>query len=73
MKQFRTPNYLNLGRVYMAQGQIRKALSGYYYVYYEGELIQCRGRGVFRNRGESPLVGDIVDLPTPDWPANTVT
>lgn len=45
----------------MAQGQIRKALSGYYYVYQDGELIQCRGRGVFRNRGESPLVGDIVD------------
>lgn len=45
----------------MALGQIRKALSGYYYVYQDGELIQCRGRGVFRNRGESPLVGDIVD------------
>lgn len=38
----------------MAEGQIRKALSGYYYVYQNGELIQCRGRGVFRNRGESP-------------------
>ncbi|HWK22217.1 MAG TPA: ribosome small subunit-dependent GTPase A [Ureibacillus sp.] len=46
----------------MAEGQIRKALSGYYYVYYDGELVQCRGRGVFRNRGESPLVGDIVDF-----------
>ena len=45
----------------MAIGQIRKALSGYYYVYENGELIQCRGRGVFRNRGESPLVGDFVD------------
>lgn len=45
----------------MAQGQIRKALSGYYYVYNNDELIQCRGRGVFRNRGESPLVGDFVD------------
>lgn len=45
----------------MAQGQIRKALSGYYYVYDGENLIQCRGRGVFRNRGESPLVGDFVD------------
>jgi ribosome biogenesis GTPase len=45
----------------MAQGQIRKALSGYYYVYDGEQLIQCRGRGVFRNRGESPLVGDIVE------------
>lgn len=45
----------------MAQGQIRKALSGYYYIEKDGELIQCRGRGIFRNRGESPLVGDFVD------------
>ena len=45
----------------MAQGQIRKALSGYYYVYDGTKLIQCRGRGVFRNRGESPLVGDVVE------------
>lgn len=45
----------------MAKGQIRKALSGYYYVYDDGDLIQCRGRGIFRNRGESPLVGDIVE------------
>lgn len=45
----------------MAQGQIRKALSGYYYVYDGQQLIQCRGRGIFRNRGESPLVGDMVE------------
>ncbi len=45
----------------MAQGQIRKALSGYYYVFDGKQLIQCRGRGVFRNRGESPLVGDMVE------------
>ena len=46
----------------MAKGQIRKALSGFYYVHSDGELIQCRGRGVFRNRGISPLVGDFVDF-----------
>lgn len=45
----------------MPIGQIRKALSGYYYVYDEGKLLQCRGRGVFRKRGEQPLVGDIVE------------
>lgn len=45
----------------MAQAQIRKALSGYYYVEKDGELIQCRARGIFRNRGESPLVGDLVE------------
>ncbi|KXH79939.1 ribosome small subunit-dependent GTPase A [Sporosarcina sp. HYO08] len=45
----------------MLEGQIRKAISGFYYVEKDGELIQCKGRGVFRNRGISPLVGDFVD------------
>ncbi|WP_422123553.1 ribosome small subunit-dependent GTPase A [Planococcus sp. X10-3] len=47
----------------MPKGQIRKALSGFYYVLDDdGErYIQCRGRGVFRNRQISPLVGDFVD------------
>lgn len=44
----------------MANSQIRKALSGFYYVYDDGKLIQTRGRGVFRNRGITPLVGDYV-------------
>lgn len=47
----------------MPQGQIRKAISGFYYVQTEnGDLIQCKGRGVFRNRGISPLVGDNVTI-----------
>lgn len=47
----------------MPKGQIRKALSGFYYVLDEDgkRYIQCRGRGVFRNRQISPLVGDYVD------------
>ncbi|MED3660355.1 ribosome small subunit-dependent GTPase A [Ureibacillus sp. FSL K6-8385] len=45
----------------MPNGQIRKALSGYYYVYDEGKVYRCRGRGVFRKRGEQPLVGDFVE------------
>lgn len=47
----------------MPKGQIRKALSGFYYVYDKetGRNIQCRGRGVFRNRQVHPLVGDWVD------------
>lgn len=51
-------------------GIIVKALSGYYYVVpcdknlqqvfqYE-KPIQCRARGIFKKRGESPLVGDFV-------------
>lgn len=43
-------------------GLITKALSGYYYVQADegGPTIQCRGRGIFKKRGESPLVGDRV-------------
>jgi ribosome biogenesis GTPase len=50
----------------MPQGWIVKALSGYYYVLPEetklkkSATIQCRARGVFKNRGISPLVGDQV-------------
>lgn len=42
------------------QGQIRKALSGFYYVYKDGETLQTRARGNFRNRKITPLVGDQV-------------
>jgi ribosome biogenesis GTPase / thiamine phosphate phosphatase len=46
----------------MPEGLIVKALSGYYYVQNDvgGPLVQCRGRGIFKKRGESPLVGDRV-------------
>jgi len=52
----------------MPEGVITKALSGYYYVkpLREGAIaseetaITCRGRGVFKNRGITPLVGDRV-------------
>src|SRR5690625_798833 len=44
----------------MAEGQIIKALSGFYYVKAEDAIYQCRGRGVFRKRKITPLVGDFV-------------
>ncbi|WP_066068521.1 ribosome small subunit-dependent GTPase A [Neobacillus soli] len=44
----------------MPEGKIIKALSGFYYVLVDGELIQCRGRGVFRKNNITPLVGDEV-------------
>jgi len=46
----------------MPEGLIVKALSGYYYVQNPdgGAPVQCRGRGIFKKRGESPLVGDRV-------------
>ncbi|MCF1686234.1 ribosome small subunit-dependent GTPase A [Tetragenococcus halophilus] len=42
------------------KGQIQKALSGFYYIYSEGEIYQTRARGNFRNRKITPLVGDYV-------------
>ena len=44
----------------MADGVISKALSGFYYVSYEGGLLECKARGRFRLDGTSPLVGDSV-------------
>lgn len=44
----------------MPEGKIIKALSGFYYVFSENEIIQCRGRGVFRKNKVTPLVGDEV-------------
>ncbi|CAM3754708.1 ribosome small subunit-dependent GTPase A [Alkalicoccus chagannorensis] len=44
----------------MAEGRIIKAISGFYYVENEEGTFQCRGRGNFRKRGISPLVGDWV-------------
>jgi len=46
----------------MPDGTIMKALSGYYYVLDadNGRTVQCRARGIFKKRGQSPLVGDRV-------------
>lgn len=46
----------------MAEGKIIKALSGFYYVLHEEGITQCRGRGVFRKNGITPLVGDYVSF-----------
>lgn len=44
----------------MPEGKIMKALSGFYYVLDGEEVIQCRGRGIFRKNKITPLVGDYV-------------
>lgn len=48
--------------MFLQKGQITKALSGFYYITDEndGVTYQTRGRGVFRNEGITPLVGDYV-------------
>jgi len=44
------------------RGQIRKAISGFYYIYADGEIYQTRARGSFRQRKITPLVGDFVEF-----------
>ena len=44
------------------QGTIIRALAGFYYVYCEGTVYECRARGIFRKDGITPLVGDEVEL-----------
>lgn len=44
----------------MAEGRIIKALSGFYYVKSKDGIFACKGRGVFRKRKITPLVGDFV-------------
>ena len=40
-------------------GTIVKAVSGFYYVSgSDGRLYECKARGVFKNRGITPLAGD---------------
>jgi ribosome biogenesis GTPase len=44
----------------MPNGTITKALSGFYYVTSDKDIWVCKAKGVFRNRGITPLVGDHV-------------
>lgn len=46
----------------MQKGRIVKSLSGFYNVNNELGTFQCKGRGVFRKRKITPLVGDIVSF-----------
>ncbi|WP_181348854.1 ribosome small subunit-dependent GTPase A [Thalassobacillus sp. CUG 92003] len=46
----------------MAIGKIIKSISGFYYVLSGETLYQCKGRGIFRKRKVTPLVGDVVEF-----------
>lgn len=44
-------------------GTIVKGISGFYYVLCEdGCIYECKARGVFKKRGQTPLAGDKVDI-----------
>lgn len=44
------------------EGRIIKAMSGFYYVLVDNDVITCRARGNFRNDNITPLVGDFVKI-----------
>lgn len=44
------------------QGVITKAISGFYYVTCFDKTVECKAKGVFRNEGITPLVGDNVEI-----------
>ena len=44
----------------MKEGRIIKAVSGFYYVQTDEGVYACKGRGVFRKKAITPLVGDHV-------------
>ncbi len=46
----------------MPKGKIIKALSGFYYVRWDGGTAECRARGKFRKDGVTPVVGDDVQI-----------
>ena len=51
----------------MTEGQIVKALAGFYYVDVGGgRVYQCRARGIFKKDGVTPLVGDHVRIVVQD-------
>ncbi len=44
-------------------GKIVKGISGFYYIHVVGSgIYECKAKGVFRKRGEKPLVGDDVRI-----------
>lgn len=44
------------------QGKIVKGIAGFYYVWSQGHLYECKAKGIFRRDKKKPLVGDDVEL-----------
>ena len=45
------------------QGKILKGISGFYYVHVVGSgIYECKAKGIFRQQGVKPLVGDLVEI-----------
>ena len=46
----------------MRTGRIVRSLSGFYDVQTSNGLVTCRGRGILRKGGQTPLTGDLVEI-----------
>lgn len=45
------------------RGKIIKGIAGFYYVHAQGRgVYECKAKGIFRNRGLKPLVGDLAEF-----------
>lgn len=44
------------------QGKIIKGIAGFYYVYADHSVYECKAKGIFRNQKVKPLVGDNVEI-----------
>lgn len=54
------------------QGKIIKGIGGFYYVHAaDGEIYECKARGIFRRENIKPLVGDRVELEVLDQAEKT--
>ncbi len=54
------------------EGIILKGIGGFYYVEAEGEIYECKARGLFRKEGIKPLAGDRVTISVNDKAENTI-
>ena len=45
------------------QGKIIRGIAGFYYVHVPGKgILECKAKGIFRNKNIKPLVGDNVEI-----------
>ena len=44
------------------KGKILKGIGGFYYVKTENAIVECKARGLFRNKAVMPYVGDNVEI-----------
>ena len=53
---------MSLDNVNIRTGILIRVTGGFYYVDCNGEILECKARGVFRKNGNTPVVGDKVEV-----------